>query len=322
MDRDMNIAIAFNEKYIRYAYVLMTSIFENNKDESVNVYMMCSEIDADKLVVFDELKEKYNQKVTLLEVTEEVLPKNLPSNEQWTRETYFRLALPELLPESVDRILYLDIDIIVNGSLKELYDADFSGKMLCVCKDITAENGMCQMQQELFSEIGKKEQFVYFNAGVMLINIAKMRQLYNQGLNLVKKAVEMKDKLFAYDQDLLNYLFWDDVVILDEKKYDLFARNAYNDGLGYQWVKDNTVIIHYVGRKPWQHEAMRYDTERFWWEYAKLTPYFGELAEEMIFNEIDSCFMDNYVKNITVENGQLKMMVEKCMQLLENLKGR
>lgn len=317
---DINIAIAFNEKYIRYAYVLITSIFENNKASSVNVYMLHGGIEPQKLTVFNELENKYGQTITPLCVTTDIMPDNLPSNEQWTKEAYFRLALPQLLPNEAERILYLDIDIIVNGSLEEIYETDFDGKMLCACADITAKDGMCMMQQELFAQYRAREDFVYFNSGVLLINLVKMRELYSQGFNLIEEAVKLKDRLFAYDQDLLNYHFWDDVIILDNKKYDLFARNAFNDAVSYEWVLNNTVIVHYVGRKPWQHEAVRYETERLWWEYARLTPYFTEFAEEMIFNEIDSCFMDNYVKSIMAENEQLKLMLNKCMELLENIK--
>lgn len=315
----MNIAVAVDEKFIRYACVMLTSVFENHLEKEVQVFVLYGQIAEAKLEPFKVLAETYGQTIHLMRIDPEWFPQELPHTEEWPMEVYYRLALVDILPKEIDRILYLDVDVIVKDSVWEFYSSDFQGKSLCVCQDMSAlRGGMSRGQCELFSEHLGNPDFKYFNSGVLLMNLDKMRQ--NVSLDFFIQT-GMSIQIAVADQDLLNYVFYGDVRYMEESRYNLFAKIAYNEGFGYDWVKENTSIIHFAGRKPWQHETLHYNTERYWWEYAGRTPYYTQLLEEMVLNEIDSAFMNDTIERLTQEKQELMAALQKCMDLLKRMEN-
>lgn len=316
MKKKMNIAVATNQKFMRYLYVMLVSLLENNKSRNIGIYLMTMDLTDGQKNEIRELVESYGQELYFLRLETEMFPENLPVSEKFTLEAYFRLALPELLPEELDRVLYLDADIIVNQSVEELYDTDFEGNTFCACRDVATVTITHIQESPLFEELKGRSDFIYFNSGVLLMNLKRLRENTNLRI-FVEQAMQLREHLRFFDQDLLNYMFAGDVRYVDEEKYNLFARTAYNAGYTYEQVKEQTVLLHYAGPKPWSHEEVRYTLEHFWWEYAKMTPYYTELLEDMIITEIDSCYMDKLYRSLKQENEELKQIVGKCMKLLE-----
>lgn len=113
--------------------------------------------------------------MVFLHIDKADFPKELPTTEAWTIETYFRLLLLDVLPQEIDRLLYIDVDMIVNKPLEELYATDFEGKNFCVCPDMTMVFPFPQLHTEMFAE-QIRNGFTYFNAGLMLWNVTKLRR--------------------------------------------------------------------------------------------------------------------------------------------------
>lgn len=312
----MNIAIAINEAYIPYAYVMLTSLFENHPDRKITVYIMYGEIPDESLMIFGELEEKYGQSICAIQVPLDALPDFLPSTQMWTREVYFRLMLQDLLPESVERILYLDTDIVITGRLDDYYDIDLGNAFLAVNPDMSVLRcGLVQKQEQLFEKHIMAGDFCYFNAGVMLINLKLMRQHYNFA-GFMEEFLVRKDLIYVQEQDLLNDLFSGRILYVPEERYDLFAKVAYNEGKGYAWVKEHTSIVHYAGSKPWTGDAARYDTELIWWEYARLTPFYQELMEATFFMEMKSGYADDTIRRLGKEKSELVQLLAKVKKYL------
>lgn len=317
MSKNMHIAVATNQKFVRYLSVMLVSLFENNKEQDICIYLMSMDITEEQKGEILQLADSYGQTICFLRMDSEMFPEELPASELFTLEAYFRLALPDLMPKEVERVLYLDVDIIVNSSLAEFYGMDFAGKSLCVCRDVAAITENVIEESPLFAELREQRDFVYFNSGVLLMNLSKLRETVSLKY-FVEQAMRVKEHLRFFDQDLLNYLFYGDVLFVDEERYNLFARTAYNIGYTYEQVKEQAVILHYAGPKPWRHEEVRYELERFWWEYAKKTPYYSEFLEEIVLAEVDTCYMDQLFRSLKQENDELRQIVDKCMILLKN----
>lgn len=117
----------------------------------------------------------------------------LPRNSQWSIETYYRLMLMDILPDNIDRILYLDVDLIINGSVEEFYHVDFKGDEVIVADDSNGKRSrdtFGSKQAEMFKDM-LDNGFRYFNAGVMLFNVQEIRKIHN--FNTYMKAVEEWD---------------------------------------------------------------------------------------------------------------------------------
>lgn len=315
----MNIGVVLNRPYIKYLYVCLVSVLESNPDETVNIYVTYEDIEDSELEVFSLLEEKYGCKMFFFCLDSIVFPEFLPVSEHWPMTIYYHLLFGDLLSEDVDRILYLDTDVIVHNSLRPLYEMDFEDNYIIACKDMTLPNGfddLTEMQKPLFA--ADKENFLYFNTGTMLLNLKKIREEFS-----FAKWMELAEKylpyLFAPDQDLVNIAFYGKVKYVDEYKYNMFGKLAHNQGLTLDWVRANNTIIHYGGRKPWIHEAYRYSLERLWWEYAKLTPFYTDLLETLVLAEIDSGFVEQMVVKLDQDNKELLSLVDKMKQFIPGL---
>lgn len=312
----MNVAVAVNRSYMKYLYVMLTSLLENNSDQEICIYVMSADLTEEQEAILQSLAEQYRQSIFFLHISEEMFSQELPVSNFITIESYFRLALPELLPKEQERVLYLDVDIIVNQPIGEFYHMDFEGKTFCACRDvgdITVEN---IKTSPLFADLRERPDFVYFNSGVLLMDLQKLRKETSFS-HIMEQAMRVKEYLKFHDQDLLNYLYYGDVRLVDEERYNLFARTAYNAGYTCEQVKSRTAILHYAGPKPWRHEEVRYPLESFWWEYAKKTPYYVELLEDMVLTEINSGYMDQLYRNLQKENEELRQLLDRCVGLLQ-----
>lgn len=180
---------------------------------------------------------------------------DFPESDRYPLEIYYRLAAPHLLPDDVDRILYLDVDIVVLNSLRELYEADFEDNYYIGCthtRELLTQMNRIRLRSD--------SQAKYLNTGVLLMNLPALR-----------KCLSMKDigdyvrkhtnALILPDQDILMALYGDKVKLADTLRFNLSDRilRMYNrehrHKLDLEWVRRNVSIIHYCGReKPWKDD--------------------------------------------------------------------
>ena len=313
----MNIATSLNSKYMRYTCVMLTSVFENQpKDLDIHIYLLHHDLTETDKKHLQDAADSYGGTLHLLHIDTSCFPKSCPVSDEWSLEIYFRLMLQRILPLDVDRILYLDVDIIVNHSLEELYNTDFEGNMLCACPDAFCGT-FPDFRNEIFKEHLSKG-FTYFNSGVMVLNIACMREKYCLE-DYLKIAESLNYELVAPDQDMLNYVHWTEVKILDETKYNLFARWAYQHDIHYEEVKEQVTIVHYIGYKPWSGESVHYDIEQLWWDYAKKTSFYVEMMEEFVYETINAPGVFAAMEKIRHEKKLLKEELAKSAELCQNL---
>ena len=308
---------------MRYTCVMLTSFFENQpKDLDIHVYLLHSDLTSEDKIQLQQVVDFYGGTLHLIYIERSLFPERCPVSESWSLETYFRLALLDLLPEDVDRLLYLDVDIIVNQSLTELYFQDFEGNMVCACRD-SWQGDIPDIRMEIFKE-HLERGFTYFNAGVMLWNIAGMRGKY--GLEgYLQVAEELDYCMLAPDQDLLNLVHWQEAKILDETRYNLFARLAYNHDIHYEEVKEQVAIVHFPGYKPWNGASLHFDIEELWWDYAKITPFYIEFMEEYLKDSIRNPYLFDTMRRMSDEKkmltDELNKSVALCQKLYEMVQG-
>lgn len=288
----MNIAASFNKKYLNYAIVMFTSFCENNPGHNV-ITVLHSELDGTDFEKLSQALDKYDAEILPLDVSHYIKSHRLPVTEDWTYETYYRLFLPDMLPDDMDRILYLDVDVIVHGSLKDLYESDFEGADLMAADDSNNTNTLDdfpdKVKEMMLPRCG--QNFRYFNAGVLLMNIAQMRGI-NTFESYLKAMEEWNYQMVALDQDILNYVHHGKVKFISWEQYDLFARPARNAGWTYEDVKEKNKIIHFAGDKPWGFNNVHFEIEKFWWEYACLTPIGIELMEDFVESAMSNTHLE------------------------------
>lgn len=177
-----------------------------------------------------------------------------PTYERYPLQIYYRIAAPLLLPSTLDRILYLDADTLVINSLVPLYEAPFEGNYFMAC---THTRELLRKFNQ--ARLGVEQEVPYINSGVLLMDLAALRE--NLSLEQIRDyANSRKLSLWLPDQDILTALYGHKVKLLDALIYNLSDRtlslynaDPKNEPLDLDWVRKNTVVIHYFGKnKPWK----------------------------------------------------------------------
>lgn len=303
------IVMASDENYLFPTSVAITSIMENgDRDKKYVFYFLVKPelVGMDK-GLFDCMKEKYpNFVLHYLTVPVELFKDAALTNSHITVETYYRLLISELLTE-YDRCLYLDGDIIVQCDVAELLAVPLEDNYLAAVKDIGMQCGQGTYYTEHQKEIGFDSMTSYFNAGVLVFNLAQIRKD-----NMTSKFLKTIEKRYTIeDQDILNVTCYGRVYYLPVT-YNVFS--GFKDRVEFlscrsyeeeeiQKVKDNQIaIIHYASGqdKPWKN--LRCKMAYMWWRYAKLVPEHPltrEKRKELLAFEREMDF---------------KTLVEKCGQ--------
>ncbi len=314
----MNIITALNKRYIPYTVVMLTSLGINNPCH-IDAYLLHSELGADDISEIQSALNNYDLTVHSITIDKENFSSRLPRNEQWSMEIYYRLLIPEILPEGIERALYLDGDLIINKSLKELYDSDFNGMELIVCDDkggLNDTEGYGTKNREMLAE-AYRNGHRYFNSGVMLLNISDIRRAYSFQTYL--DAIEAWNyEMEAPDQDILNWVHWKKTGYADCNKYNLFARIAHRAGITYGEAKE-AAIIHFAGDKPWDNGNYHFPIEALWWDYAKQTAYYHKLLEDFMKNAMTDSSIENLLNELISKNNELSEALKKSMSALETL---
>lgn len=198
--------------------------------------------------------------------------------------TYLRLALPELLPET-DRILYMDADILVRGSLRQLWETPMEGMALAAVKGAVNLSDKWEWNSRReYWHLLEGERGNYINAGVTLLHLEEIRR---RGLKNTWDALA-RQKLYYQDQDILNItckgaihylpLKYNRLAYMPEEEYHRFVEEGLCTQEEYRQAMESPVIVHYAGDKPWK----RYDTNlgSLWWEYVNSQPDLAGLFDE------------------------------------------
>lgn len=247
----MNIVITVDDNYIRPALIMLESLFEHNAPP-IHVWLLHSNVCAENLEKLARHVEARGGTFSDIRV-DGALFDGAPVTKYFTREMYYRLLIPLLLPEGEERALYLDPDIIIRASLDDFYRSDFGGKMMIAVPDYLGDSYYPQRKKNL----GLGDEYHYINSGVILFNIPLMRQRFDLQDMFVFLAREGAGYEFP-DQDLINVYFKGDITYAPREYNFTTEYVSVRDFLGYVFSPryrraEKPVIAHYMGKcKPWK----------------------------------------------------------------------
>lgn len=326
MEQRINISISINDKYVTYAYVMLNSLFMHHVENPVTVYILQSGLTEESRTLLQTLGESWKQEIVFVNVSlgqnladtfqgeQENAVELLPTTENWSMEMYYRLLLGELLPPEAERVLYLDVDIIVNKNLAEFYFQDMGQWELAAADDVMVQGNFSAEQQRLFEQ---QAEVRYFNSGVLLYNLKQLRNRYTFATYL-SVARQYNYQLTNPDQDLLNFIHNGKIIYIENSVYNVFSQTAELELGGYEYLKEQGAIIHFAGRKPWNYNGVHYGAEKIWWDYAKETPFYQGLLERVFYDGLRD---DSYqtIMGLLKENSELKKNLNEAMAICQKL---
>jgi len=259
------IAVAIDKGYVMPLSVMLHSLFDNNRGENIKIYVLASTLDEEDEQAISECGNKYSQKVEFVKFDDSVLKKYHISH-HISHATYYRILIPELFSEITEKVLYLDSDIIINANIRELWDTKIENK------------GVAATSVPFFDPVktlGLPEGTIYFNAGIILINLNFWRK-NNTHKKVLAYLDENSGKLPNWDQDALNAILYNDTVIVKidwniQSIMFLRKKEYQNLELGNKQSMENPKIVHYTGvSKPW-HYADAHPYKHLFTKYLKIS---------------------------------------------------
>ena len=269
----MNVLVTLDAGYLGPLTVMLRSLLDNH-DCDLDVYVMNSGLTMEHLEQVRCGVEAYcgaedTKRMGLIDV--KVDPKmleNAPITDRYPQEMYYRIFAAKFLPQELDRVLYLDPDMVIINSLDSLYQMDLGEDWFAAASHVGPVlekiNGI-RLQSE--------EPGPYINSGVMLMNLEKLRE--EQDVQQVFDYIErMKDALILPDQDVISALYGGKIREIDHYRYNMTERvyaaeqlDPIPSAINERWVIRNSSVIHYCGiNKPWkEHYLGKLDMFYHWY---------------------------------------------------------
>lgn len=264
---EMHICFSIDNRYTQHVYVTMNSILKNNKNKKILFYIVSNHLSEKNKKSIEKLKKTYtNVDITYFLVSTERfddLKLNIP---YITQQTYYRYIIPELLP-NLKKALYLDSDIVVNGSLEELWNTDIEDYFVAGVRDTYIKD------INYSKNLGYASEDLYINAGVLLLNLKKIRD-ENKIKELFDNTVKYSKTIKYQDQDIINLTFKGKIKEISQKYNYTFKDVIVNK----KEVLEKAVIIHFTGdKKPWDHIYSSGNPAEFlYFKYLKGTPFYNK----------------------------------------------
>jgi lipopolysaccharide biosynthesis glycosyltransferase len=277
------VAYSTDENYAKHAWVSLLSLLETNIDfDEIEIYLIENSLSESTKILFENLSYDFNRKIIFVPFEEITI--GLVNARPWANSlsAYGRLFLGRL--NDINKILYLDCDSIICGSLKELWNTDIKDYYFAGVQDTAGP--------KLRAGVGLAFNERYINSGVALINLKKWREN-----NLEEEFIKFIDKydgnVPCADQGTLNGVCKGEILIL-EPKYNVMtpmfsftaekAKKFFEIGPYYSQKEideavNNSVIIHYVGGffiRPW-YENSNHPKKGLYLNYLAQSPWKGEI---------------------------------------------
>lgn len=243
----LNLAFAIDRNYLKPCGICLNSIALNNPNLAIDFYIFTTFFDK---FGFEQIVAQFpNIRIHVYELNSQYFD-SLQTNYHFTTAIYYRLSIADILKDKVTQFVYLDSDIICDGSLAELAN-------ICLAQQVIAAVEDKFISPDYTQSLGLPQTHRYFNSGVMLINVKRWHDL-----GVMDKFAKLIDqRQYKYpDQDVLNLILTDHIYYLDDK---------YNDVT--QGALAHAAFIHFVSSpKPW---CIASDTKPKYLHYYSLSPW-------------------------------------------------
>ena len=272
----MDIALCHDNNYAPYSTVVIASILDHNENAEITFHLLHTDLTAERCATIKSWVESFKGKnVCFYQMKKESFA-DFPIDEHTYLDygAYIRLYLGECLKQ-IDKVLYLDCDIIVNDSLADLWDTDLTGYAVAGVRDRIND------YIRVYNRLGYPMPEGYINSGMMLINLKKWREddffKKAQQLACEKGASVLKN----HDQDIINAIYHGQILMLPFRynllEYYLYVEEwLYLDRKYYPEIIEackNPAIIHFcMPQKPWHYECIN-PFKELYYKYRKMTPW-------------------------------------------------
>lgn len=293
----INVALGADDNYALPLAVTICSILKNVKSNTfLHIFILDGGItDKSKKRIERVFAKNGNiEKHTFEWVTPSLESiKDLPTFKGRPLAVYLPLLIPDLLPETCNKVIFLDCDLILDTDIQKLWASETEHQAIWAVRDVLIQKLSDPKGVSVYRELGGREDSPYFNSGVLLINLELWRKE-----DVSKKAIhylrENRETMYHCDQEALNAVFidrWGELdprwnqqgcifwpEVLPESDFTKTIMKSYNE------LINNPFIVHYLSpSKPWHYKCMHPEAHKFLY-YLKESGWFTKTGWALWWN--------------------------------------
>jgi lipopolysaccharide biosynthesis glycosyltransferase len=306
VDREIAVGCASNSAYAMPLAVMLRSAAKNlSEGFTLHAYVVDDEIgDENRERIVDALPS--NAIVSWVEAPRQRF-QNLPLWGRMPVTTYYKMGIAELVPHEIDKLVWLDCDMLVLGDLCELL------KESSVTHTLAAQDTLVPYVTSKFgvagaSDLGFDSTMSYFNAGMMVIDTTRWRDQHvaDRAMKYLRKY---GNRVFFWDQEALNAVLAGEWTVASPK----WNWSATNDRTGLNSRKGDgdwlPSIIHFNGNiKPWT-VANNDRASGMWLSYLDETPWKHRRPKRTIRGMLLSWYSTSDIRRLTYPIEQWRMQI-------------
>ncbi len=276
----LHIVLAADDNYIEFTTVAVTSLLHTNKDFSyIHIHLLDNGLSPKSVAAFRAAVPQERGQVHLYPTGN--LGERLQTSVSDTMAitVYARLFIGTLLPADIEKVLYVDSDLVFDGSVYELYNTDLGGNLAGCVLDTC-------MEEEMKTKIGLKPDDPYINTGVMLIPLKTWRE-ENIERRFIEFLLSRKGRVYLHDQGIINAVCAGRITFLPARynvsayffshPYTLLRRYSipFVQSDDFSLAVDSPVVIHYTAGmygRPW-NENCTHPRQDIFLRYKAMTAY-------------------------------------------------
>ncbi len=253
--KNIDIVFGIDDNYAKYCPIAIQSILSHlNINYKLNITIIYEKLSKKSLNNFKTIRSKQLNKINFYKIR---LKKYMKSK-NWHKSVFYRFYVDRALPKNTQKIIYIDADIFVNESIHKLYNINLKNNIIGAIKDPGIS-----FDRNYLNKI-KIQSDLYFNSGVLLINLKKWRSK-NVTSQLEKTIKNFEFNMEIPDQDLLNIIFEKKFKIINPKwnlQTKMYSKYRY-----WKYLK-NKGVHHFTFVKPWRSYSS-HPKSKVYREFAK-----------------------------------------------------
>ena len=268
-DAPIPVLLCSDRRFCQHMAVTIASLLKNNAGNRFRLIVILDQYDAALAERLRTTVNQFDNAQIEFKVFETSSFAHFRVGHHISLAAYLRLFITSLVDPDIDKLIYLDSDLVVRGDIRALWNTDVSRYFLGAVADPYSDN---------HENLGFRKDEKYFNSGVLLVNVAKWREE-----NVLPKFISYAEKnaglIRWYDQCVLNAVFRGQVLFLPYR-WNFPARNADLPASALDMSKEefaklrkNPSIVHYTtSAKPWLY-VYEPHYKCLYYEYLALTPW-------------------------------------------------
>lgn len=196
--QEIHVVTSTNDNYAKPLGVMLNSLLSNSLDNVIHIYVINKSLSSENRGKLIRIVRRFNATIKFLNVNSSLYTRfNVYGH--FSQEMYYRISIPDLLEKSIEKVIYLDCDMIIKEDIAKLWEIDITSHFLAAVED---------PWDARISDLSIPPHLGYFNSGVMLINLRKWRAAHTSK-KILQFIKNNPSKILLPDQDALNAVLYD-----------------------------------------------------------------------------------------------------------------